>query len=153
MLTTIERVIALKQASIFAETPDETLAEVAVLLEEVPLNAGETIIEEGDLGDCMYIIVAGEVRVHVGERTLNHLQAGDLFGEMAVLDAEPRSASVTAVVDTQLLRLDQAPLYEVMEDRGEVARGIIRVLSRHVRARVKDLNELRARLEESQGDL
>ena len=153
MLTTIERVIALKQASIFAETPDETLAEVAVLLEEVPLNAGQTIIEKGDLGDCMYIIVAGEVRVHVRERTLNNLQAGDLFGEMAVLDAEPRSASVTAVVDTQLLRLDQAPLYEVMEDRGEVARGIIRVLSRHVRARVKDLNELRARLEESQGDL
>jgi CRP/FNR family cyclic AMP-dependent transcriptional regulator len=152
MLTTVERVIALKQASIFAATPDETLAEVAVLLEEVPLNAGQTIIEEGELGDCMYIIVAGEVRVHVGERTLTHLQAGDLFGEMAVLDAEPRSASVSAVEDTQLLRLDQEPLYEVMEDRGEVARGIIRVLSRRLRARVKDLDELRAGHEESQGD-
>lgn len=153
MLTTLERVIALKQASIFAETPDETLVDVAVLLEEVSLDAGQTIFEEGDLGDCLYVVVSGEVRVHIGERTLNHLHAGDAFGEMAVLDAEPRSASVTAVADTQLLRLAQEPLYEVMEDRGEVARGIIRVLSRHLRARVKDLNELRAGLEGSQDNL
>jgi len=117
-----------------------------VTLEEVPLSAGETIFEKGDTGDCMYLIVGGEVRVHDGGRTLNHLQTGDVFGEMAVLDAEPRMASVTAVKDSQLLRLAQEPLYEVMEDRSEVGRGIIRVLSRHLRDRAQDLNELRDRL-------
>ncbi len=147
MLSTVEKVLILKRVGIFAATPDETLSEVAALLGEVPLSAGQTIFEKGDLGDCMYIIVDGEVRVHDGQRTLNHLHAGDVFGEMALLDAEPRVASITAVVDTQLLRLDQEPFYELLEDRSEVARGIIRVLSRHLRARVQDLNELRSRLE------
>jgi CRP-like cAMP-binding protein len=147
MLSTIEKVIILKTVGIFAETPDEILAEVATLLEEVELGIGETIFEKGDLGDCLYIIADGEVRVHDGERTLNHLGQGDVFGEMALLDPEPRLSSVTAVEDTRLLRLDQEPFYELMEDRVEVMRGIIHVLSRHLRARVQDLNELRARLQ------
>jgi AAA family ATP:ADP antiporter len=146
MLSTIEKVIILKTVGIFAETPDDILAEMATLLEEVELMVGETIFEKGDLGDCMYIIAEGEVRVHDGERTLNHLAQGDVFGEMALLDPEPRVASVTAIEDTHLLRLDQEPFYELMNDRIEVVRGIIHVLSRHLRARVRDLNELEARL-------
>jgi len=120
---------------------------VAALLEEVPLAAGQTIFEKGDPGDSLYIIVEGEVRVHDGGRTLNHLYAGDVFGEMALLEPEPRVASVTAVVDTQLLGLGQEPFYELLAERSEVARGIIQVLCRHLRARVQDLNELRARFE------
>ena len=147
MLSTIEKVIILKTVSIFAGTPDEILAEVASLLEEVALIEGETIFEKGDAGDSMYIIVDGQVRVHDGGRTLNYLGEGDVFGEMAVLDPEPRLASVTAVEDTRLFRLDQEPFYELMDDRIEVARGIIRVLSQHLRARVRDLNDLRTRLE------
>jgi AAA family ATP:ADP antiporter len=147
MLSTIEKVITLKTVSIFAGTPDEILAEVASLLEEVELREGETIFEKGDAGDCMYIIVDGQVRVHDGGRTLNYLGEGDVFGEMAVLDPEPRLASVTAVEDTRLFRLDQEAFYELMDDQIEVARGIIHVLSQHLRARVRDLNDLRTRLE------
>jgi HEAT repeat protein len=147
MLSTIEKVIILKNASIFGGTPDDILAEVAQLLEDVELKRGETIFEKGDVGDCMYIVVDGEVRVHDGERTLNHMREGDVFGEMAILDAEPRVASVTAVEDTRLFRLNQEPFYELMDDRIEVARGIIRVLSQHLRDRVRDLNILRTRLE------
>ncbi len=147
MLTTIEKVIALKKVSIFEATPDETLVDVAALLEEVVLEAGDTIIEKGDPGDCMYIIIEGEVKVHDGERTHNHLGAGDVFGEMAVLDSEPRVASVTAVTETLLLRLAQEPLFDLTDEQPEVARRIIRVLSRHLRARVQDLNELRSLLD------
>ena len=118
------------------------------MLEEVELTAGETVFEKGDQGDCMYIIVSGEIRVHDGDHTLNHLGQGNVFGEMAVLDPEPRVASVTAFEDTLLLRLDQEPFYELMEDRVEVARGIIHVLSGHLRDRVRDLNKLRLQLRE-----
>jgi hypothetical protein len=151
MLTTIEKVIALKQASIFAETPDEALAAIAPHLEEVRLRAGETIIEKGDLGDSMYIIVEGDVRVHDEGHTLNHLRSGQCFGEMAVLDAQPRMASVTAAEDTLLLRLAQEPLYEVMDDRSEVGRGLLSVLSQHLRNVARDLGEARARLEALEG--
>jgi hypothetical protein len=139
----IEKVIILKSVSIFAATPDEILAEVAALLEEVEVPAGTTILRQGELGTSMYIIVDGAVRVHEAEHTVDELGQRDVFGEMALLDAEPRAASVTALADTRLLKLEQDPFYLLMEERNEVARGIIRVLSRHLRARLKDLSALR----------
>jgi hypothetical protein len=135
MLLTIEKVLILKTVSIFAETPEEILADVAAILAEVDVQAGETILHKDEVGRCMYIIVDGRVRIHNGDQTIAYLEARDIFGELAVLDAEPRSASVTAEVDTHLFRLDQDALYELMADRFEVARGIIRVLCRRVRAR------------------
>lgn len=146
-LSPIEKVIILKTVDILTGTPDSILAEIATLLKDVPLRAGDTIFQKGSPGDCMYIIVSGRVRVHDGDHTLNYLGEGDVFGEMALLDPEPRLASVTATEDTRLLRLDQRPFYELIEDRIEVARGIIRVLSRHVRHRVRDVTDLKARLE------
>ena len=146
MLSTIEKVIILKTVGVFARLDDPLLAEVAGLLEEEEVTAGQTIFAEGDLGTSMYIIVDGEVRVHSGAHALDHLREREVFGEMALLDPEPRLASVTAVVDTRLLRLEQAPFYELLEDRIEVARGIIQTLSQRLRARVADLNALRARL-------
>jgi len=88
------------------------------------------------------------VRVHDGARTLNDIVTGNVFGEMAVLDPQPRSASVTAIEDTELLRLDQQALYELIDDRPEVARGLLQVLSQHLRNRMRDLAELRERLPE-----
>jgi CRP-like cAMP-binding protein len=146
VLSTIEKVIILKTVGVFARLDDPLLAEVAGLLEEEEVAAGQTIFSEGDLGTSMYIIVDGEVRVHSGAHTLNHLNEREVFGEMALLDPEPRLASVTAVVDTHLLRLDQAPFYELLEDRIEMARGIIQMLSQRLRARVADLTTLRTRL-------
>ena len=67
---------------------------------------------------------------------------------MALLDAEPRSASVTAVEDTELLRLDQEPFYELMADRVELAHGIIPMLTRYVRARIRDATALNVRVRE-----
>jgi HEAT repeat protein len=135
MLLTIEKVLILKTVSIFADTPEEILADVAALLEEVNVTAGETILHKDDVGRCMYIIVDGRVRVHDGDQLIAYQGGRDIFGELAVLDAEPRSASVTAEVDTHLFRLDQEAFYELMADRFEVARGIIRMLCRRVRAR------------------
>jgi ATP/ADP translocase/HEAT repeat protein len=143
MLSTVEKVIILKGASIFAETPDAILAEVAQALEEMEVESGETIFEKGDPGDSMYILASGKVRVHDGAHTLNTLASGDVFGEMALLDPEARVASVTAQEYSRLLRLDQDSFYDLMTDRIEVARGIIQVLSRRLRERVHDLNELR----------
>jgi len=146
MLSRIERVLILKTVALFGETPDEVLADIAGLLHETEVLAGTPIFSKGEAGTSMYVIVEGEVRVHDGDHTLNHLQTRDVFGEMALLDPEPRVASVTAVRDTWLLRLDQEPFYELMDERHEVARGVIRVITRHLRARVRDLGEVRARL-------
>ena len=131
----------LRSVSLFVETPSETLTEVAALLDDITAQAGETIIEKGAPGDCLYILVEGRARAHDGDRFLNDLGPGDVFGEMAVLDPEPRSASVTAVEDSRLFRLGRAALEHLMDARPEVARSIMRILVQRLRGRVRDMAE------------
>ena len=148
MLSTVEKVLILKTVTMFSQTPDNVLADVAGLLEDLDVSENETIFEQGDPGDSLYVIVEGKVRVHDGDRLLNYLGESDVFGEMALLDPEPRLASVTTVEPTRLFRLDQEPFYELMAERPEVATGIIRVLAGHLRNRVRDIARLNARVTE-----
>jgi CRP-like cAMP-binding protein len=89
----------------------------------------------------MYAIVDGRVRVHDGERTLTFLGKHDVFGEMAVLDPEPRSASVTVVEPTRVLVLRRDAFYRLVDSRGEVMRGVIHILAQHLRARSREMVE------------
>jgi AAA family ATP:ADP antiporter len=129
----IEKVLLLKTVSIFKDTSEEILTEIASILEEVDLKKGETVFEKGMEGDCMYVIFSGKVKVHDGDSIFAHLSDRDFFGELSLLDPEPRSASVTAVEDTFLLQLNQDVFYEIMADRIEVVRGIVRILIRRLR--------------------
>jgi ATP:ADP antiporter, AAA family len=147
MFSIIEKVLILKKTGLFHDTPDDALVEVAQALEEVNCTSGQVVFEKGEPGSSMFLIASGKVRVYDGGRTFNYLEEGDSFGEMAVLDPEPRSATVAAVEDTTLLKIDQSQLYELIESRLEVARGIIQVLSRHLRHRMQDLNRLQNVLE------
>lgn len=141
------RFMQLKRVSLFAETPNEILAEAAKVLEEVEFEAGEMIFNKGESGHCMYIIIEGRVRIQDGNRIIDDSGEGEVFGEMAVLDAAPRLASVKALVRTRLLKLEQAALYDLMAERVEVARGIIRVLSGRLRDRLHDLGELQQQMQ------
>ena len=148
MLSTIERVLLLKGVSLFSGIPDEALVDVACALEEMEVGAGERIIVKGDAGTSMYIVVDGRVRVHDGDHILNELGEGEFFGEMAVLDAAPRVASVTSISPTLLFRLHQDVLYELIQDQPDIGRGIIRVLSARIRDRIRDVTKLRGRAQE-----
>ena len=134
----IEKVLLLKTVSIFQDTSEEILAEIAGILEEVELKEGETVFHKGDEGDCMYIIFDGQVKVHDGDSIFAKLGERDFFGELSLLDPEPRSASITALKDTFLLQLHQDAFYEIMADRIEVVRGILKILVR----RLRDQNNL-----------
>ncbi len=133
MLSLVERVIFLKAVSLFSETPDDVLAEVAAVLEELEVKTGQTIIEKGEPGSALYIIIDGQVQVHDGVRTLATMGKQDVFGEFSILDPGPRSASVTALEKTRLLRLEQEPFYELIDDHSVVARRIMQILVRQLR--------------------
>lgn len=133
-LLLIEKVMLLKSLSIFAETPETILAEIAHLIEELELPAKTNIFREGDLGNCMYIIFSGAVRIHRGEQTLVEFHEKDFFGELSLLDTESRSASATTVTDSFLLKIDQGPFYDLMESRPEVVRGVLRTLCQRIRS-------------------
>ena len=132
-MLTIEKVILLKGVGMFAHTSEDILADVAAILEEVELSAGEPVFHKGEQGDSMYIIIHGRVRIFDGEKTINFLGEREIFGELALLDPEPRSASVEAVEETQLFRLERGTLFELMEDSVSVVSGIMHVLCSRLR--------------------
>jgi hypothetical protein len=133
MLSIVEKVMALKNSTFFAKPKENVLADVAAMLALVELNAGEILFEKGELGNCMYIIHSGQLRLHDGERTFEQLGEGGAFGELALLDPAPRSGQATAISDTLLLRLDAEPFYELIADHSDVARAIMEVLARRLR--------------------
>lgn len=132
-LLLIEKVLLLKSLSIFAETPETVLTEVAEILEEVEVEKGTEIFHVGDVASCMYIIHQGEIKIHKEGHTLAMLKENDFFGELAMLDTDTRSANATANTDVFLLKMDQEPFYDLMENRIEVVRGIIKTLCRRLR--------------------
>jgi len=134
----IEKVIVLKAVPMFARASEDVLADIAALVEEVQVKAGETIFEKGDAGDSLYVIVAGRVRVFVGGHTIAHLGPRDIFGELALLDPEPRTASIAAVEDTRLLRLDREAFTELMAGNIEIVRGVLSVLCERLRKQAPD---------------
>ena len=102
----------LKSASLFAEFASEELDQLFELFDEIRVPRGEIIVRQDDSGDCMFILMEGSARVihrqDEREFTLARLEAGDFFGELALVDAGPRSASVEATTDCALLKITQA---------------------------------------------
>lgn len=148
MLSTVdERVDFLRNSLLFPETSPETLIEIASKLEDVEFQADETIFQSGDAGDFMYFVKKGQVRVHNNNRDIERLGVYDIFGEMALLDSKPRMATVTSVEKTDLLRLDKTSFEKLINERIEVAQGIIHVLSRRLRLHDQELEETRDSLE------
>ncbi|MBK8618318.1 MAG: cyclic nucleotide-binding domain-containing protein [Anaerolineales bacterium] len=146
MHSTVEKVLILRSVNLFKSTPDDALAELSELLTEMEMPAGKNIVEKGEQGNSMFIIVSGKVAVMDGERVLNTLGERAVFGELALLDTEPRTATIRALEDTLVFRLDQEPFYELMSDRVEVAMGTIQMLTGNLRARVREVIDLREEL-------
>ncbi|MEK7215098.1 MAG: cyclic nucleotide-binding domain-containing protein, partial [Chloroflexota bacterium] len=97
----------LKRASPFAHLSAPELRTLAAQLTPVRVPAGEVVFREGDAGDRFYLVVTGSVELSRGGSRLQVMEAGDCFGEVALLTAEKRTATVRALVDTGLLSLEK----------------------------------------------
>jgi CRP-like cAMP-binding protein len=138
----VEKVLALKSSSIFGSLPEQELIDIANIMEEIELEKGEVIFNKGDFGDCLYIIKSGAVDIHDKEHRFATLNDGEMFGELSLLDAEPRSASATAASECWLLKLKQEPFIEVLMQNSIVLKGILSTLSKRLREEDKKAVEL-----------
>jgi hypothetical protein len=137
-LVTVEKMIALRSAPIFSSLPPEGLAELARASLEDDYAPGENLCLEGEPGNEVFILLAGEVKVlHRGgddERVIATEKAGGFIGEMAVLDPAPRSATVAASMDgARVLRLDGTAFREALKIDPAIASGVIRTLAQRLR--------------------
>lgn len=132
-LLLIEKVLVLKSLNLFKDTPENVLADLAPLMKEIQYEQGIEIFKEGEIGDSMYIIQQGNIKIHKGNTTLAILKEKEVFGELSLLDADTRSATATADTDCTLYKIDQEPFYELMDERPEVAKGFIKILCQRLR--------------------
>jgi CRP-like cAMP-binding protein len=109
---------------------------------------GEAIVNQGEVGDCMYVIEAGEVEVvqRAGDAfvQLAVLGAGDFFGEMAVFDRDLRSATVRALGKVKVMTVDKATFLRRVSEDPTLAFRIVKKMSGRIRDLNNELTELKA---------
>lgn len=137
MVDLVKKVMLLKSASLFESLSGEDAEKIAVISRRQIFKAGETIFEQGADGDALYIIESGLVRVHIGDQEVARIGERECFGEMAILDDQPRSASISAVEDTECLLLYRDDFYALMERHFEIVRGVLGVLTTRLRGRLQ----------------
>jgi PPM family protein phosphatase len=120
------RRLALKRETLlkmplFARLNERELLRVMQVAEVIGYETGEAIVKEGDRGDELFIVLAGAVRIHKGETVLLEIGAGDHFGEMALIRAAPRSATVTALSDSELIAIRRSDFFEILRKEHELA--------------------------------
>jgi CRP/FNR family transcriptional regulator, cyclic AMP receptor protein len=114
----------------FSFLTESTEAEIPVWL----LKAGETIFNQGDPATELYVIQSGRVGIHLGNRLLDTLEANEMFGEMAMVDPAPRSATAIATTDVRLVRLSKKQFLELIRRSPTFALDVMGVLARRLRA-------------------
>ena len=131
----------------FRSLPREALSAISEQLKEVHLEQGEVVFVEESLGDSMYLIESGQVKVSVSagdkerEKIINFLGPGNFFGEMALLLNQRRSATVTVTIDADLWMLRKADMDELLADHPEIALQLTRELSQRLSDAVTEIKK------------
>jgi hypothetical protein len=130
-LSTLEKVLFLQSIQLFERVPSEEVAEAAPIAQEVRFEPGETFIRKGEAGDCLYILVNGEVEVLIPNAPQPvRLQAGAVIGELAVLASRPRGADCRAATEVIALKIDKRDFWDLLRSRAELSIGVIDMLMR-----------------------
>ncbi len=147
MLSTVERVLFLKSADIFRQVASEELVAVALAAEERFFLAGDVLVRQGDLADCLYLVVRGEVQVLVrGSAQVAVLGPHSVVGELGLLSGRPRTADCIASTETLTLRVGRDDFWTLLEERPQLALGVINMLTR----RLEDTTARLARVQAEQ---
>lgn len=129
----------LRNCDFLAGAREEILAALSDETEIQEVIGGDIVVTKGEPGSTMYFIVSGLMRVHDGDVVLATLNAGEVFGEMAVLDSDVRSASVTADTDATLLSLERSDLWRIISKSPDAMKTIIGSVLHRERNIVRDV--------------
>lgn len=138
---------ALRSCALFRGMDDASLSAVDRLLRTRRFRRGEVIFHEGDPGDALLIVESGSVKILLAsqegdEAIIATLRPGDFFGELAVLDGEPRSATAQAIEPTVLVSLPRAPFLELLETQPALRMALLAGLTAELRRLTRHVEEL-----------
>ena len=149
MTTLDERaaIVALRGCPLFAPCPEGVLADVGRRLRHRHFRRNEVIFHQGDPGDALHVITDGAVKILLpsaegDEAIIATLQPGDFFGELALLDGRPRSATATTVEPTETLSLPRDVFHELLDKHPELRDALFAALATLLRRITKHVEEL-----------
>lgn len=136
----------LSRHEFFADLPDATIARLAARLRVVKVGEGDRIFSKGDPGASLMAVVSGLVRISVPsegatELTLRLIASNEVFGEISLLDGQPRTAHATAATDCHLLLLERRDLLAVLMAEPAAAITLLKVVSTRLRRTSQQLEE------------
>jgi CRP-like cAMP-binding protein len=143
----------LKKVPIFSDLTPKELAEVEKIVHQRKYKKNETIIHDGDPGLGMYIIAKGSVEIleedeKGDKRSLAKLTDGSFFGDMALLDEDPRSASVIASVDSDIMGFFRPDFLDLIYRKPKLGIKVLLALARVIGERLRHSNELLTKIKE-----
>ena len=137
MTTTIDQ---LRTVPLFRDLPDRTLEQILGMAKEVVHEAGKPILEVDRGGVGFHLILSGEASVSVSGDEVARFGSGDYFGEMSIIDGQPRSATVTAIDEVTTLAITAWDFEGLMERHPSVMRALLVELT----ARIREIEKTRA---------
>ena len=137
----------LDKIALFSGLSEADMAAISSLAVTRSFPKNTLVICEGDTSDSLYVVLSGKVKVFLSDEegkevTLNLQGAGEYFGELAILDEAPRSASVVTTEDTKLAILSKAAFEQCMEQHSAIALTIMRGLARRLRELTENVRSL-----------
>jgi CRP/FNR family transcriptional regulator, cyclic AMP receptor protein len=129
---------ALRRVPLFAPLTAEQIAELARMARRQRFGRDEVVFYQGDSGDTFYVILSGQVKVSVSspegqEAILVMLDAGESFGELALLDEQPRSATIEATRPTEVLVMRKDEFHRLIHHHPDIALSLLRVMTKRLR--------------------
>jgi CRP/FNR family cyclic AMP-dependent transcriptional regulator len=132
-LSNQEKRALLEQVPLFRDCSVEALDQLAQVTAEVRFPSAAPIVQQGQVGNGLYVVVEGGVRIVGGNEELARLGARDFFGELSVIDQQPRAATAYAIGETTCLALASWDLMAVLEHEPQMALNLLKVLAQRLR--------------------
>jgi len=133
-ISSAQKATWLSRVPLFAGISDESMQRLAEVTGEQDFSAGTFIVRQGQVGTGLYVILSGSARVLRGSEELAMLAEGDFFGELAVIDQQPRMASVQAETNTTCLALASWDLLALLEKDPALSLNLIKALADRLRS-------------------
>jgi CRP-like cAMP-binding protein len=137
METTIERVIFLQGIELFADVPSEQLAHLAGITRSFTADSNETLFEEGDRSQSMFILINGTVQLFRNGMLRKELTESEAIGVWGFFDGEERLVSATCKEESHFLVIDRIDFYDLLEDRVQMSQGLLTYFVKHIRKLIK----------------
>jgi CRP-like cAMP-binding protein len=133
-MTRKQKIDLLKRLDLFSNLTARALGLIADQMVDATFATGQYIVRQGQVGTGFYVVVAGRVKVVRGPDVLAHLGPNEFFGELSVIDQEPRMAHVVAEEPTTCLGLASWDFTKLLEDNPKITLSVLRVMARRLRS-------------------